>query len=104
VCVVGLKRREGRIRNIGIGPEGERVVEVVLTNLKTAVKGADGMNGVAPKDAKWIGQQLTFTSASSTGIEEAKIRKLWARDVPGAWLTRSEAPRGSDDGGASDAA
>jgi hypothetical protein len=105
VCVVGLRRREGRIRSIRIDPRGERLIEVALTNLKKAVKGAEGLNGIPPNDRRWIGERLTFASASFGGIEEARIKKLWARDVPGAWLTRSEAPRSTgDDRGAHDAA
>jgi hypothetical protein len=106
VCVVGLRKREGRIRRIYAGGQGERLIDVTLTNLKTAIRGEDGVNGIPPKDSRWIGERLTFASASSGGIEEAKIKKLWAKDMPGAWLTMSEAPpdRSGEDGGDLDAA
>jgi hypothetical protein len=106
VCVVGLRKREARIRRIHAGSQGERLIDVALTNLKTAIRDANGVNGVPPKDPRWIGERLTFASASSGGIEEAKIKKLWARDMPGGWLTKSEAPpdRSGDDGGDLDAA
>jgi hypothetical protein len=91
VCVVGLPRRVGRIRSISTNANGDRFIEVALTNLKTPVRGATGRDAIPPRDQAWIGQPLTFATASAGSIEEAKIRKLWTRDVTGAWLTRSSA-------------
>ncbi len=46
---------------------------------------------MAPKDpAAWVGERLTFADASTGSIAFAKIHKLWARGVPGAWLTWSD--------------
>jgi hypothetical protein len=97
VCVVGLRGRVGRIRVISNGPDGERLIEIAINNLKTAVRGATGQNAIAPNDPSWIGQRLTFADAAGGSIAEAKIKKLWADDTPGTWLTQSKRTEPDDD-------
>jgi hypothetical protein len=88
VCVVGLPKRTAQVRSIRSDGAGARTFELVLTNLKKAVRGGIGQLAVAPNDAAWIGQRVAFAGAANS-LSFAKNRKLWARDVPGSWLTLS---------------
>lgn len=88
VSVVGLQRRTASVRSIRSDAPETRTFELVLTNLKKAVKGAVGQLAVAPNDRRWIGQEVAFTEAAIS-LAMIKKRKLWASGVPGAWLTMS---------------
>jgi hypothetical protein len=91
MCVVGLPTRTAHVRSIR-SVDGTTVVELAIVNLKTAVKGATGRNAVPPKDPAWCGQRLAFAEAPGGSLAFAKAKKLWNRDVPGAWLTFSTPP------------
>jgi hypothetical protein len=87
ICVVGLPRRTATVREIR-SSEGVRHFEVVLSNLKKKIKDGVGQLGIAPNDPSWIGEQVAFAEAGKS-FAIAKRKKLWQRDMPGAWLTLS---------------
>lgn len=91
VAVVGLPRRTGDIRRITTSPDGGRVFEIVITNLKTAPKGASRMNAIPPADPRWRGHDVVLVAAA-TDLSFVTRKKLWQPDLPGAWLTLSSPP------------
>jgi hypothetical protein len=88
VCVVGMPKRQGIVRRIYAGDDGARRMEVEITNLKTAAAGGIGARACAGRSG-WVGETVTFVTASADGISRAKSRKIWDPDGPGAWLTHA---------------
>lgn len=103
VCVVGLPRRTATIRSIQTALDGGLLFELVITGLKTAVKGATGRAAIPPVDRRWIGKAVTFANAPADTIPRRKSQRIWRRDTPGGWLTHAPpggpAARGDDESG-----
>lgn len=85
VCLVGMPNRKGTIEGIDDLDDGARRVAVEITGWKTKPDRA--------ADPSHVGQPVMFASNPAYGINRMKSRRVWERDVPGAWLTHAR-PRG----------
>lgn len=87
LCVVGLDRRKGRIRSFEGAGGGKTRFEIEITGLK----GITGKNlppgTVAANSPKLKGKLVTLVQSSGHGISRRKSAKVWAKELPGSWLT-----------------
>jgi hypothetical protein len=86
LCVVGLRGRHVRIRNIE-RIDGHRYrFEVVVTSLVTEPRDNDG-SVLAATSPKLKRRRVVLVKPSMDQIARRRSGLIWNRDVPGAWLT-----------------
>lgn len=88
LCVVGLQGRRGRIRTFEASGTKTRF-EIEITGLKTLKAKNLPKGTLAAADSRLKGSEVTLAKSPADGISRAKSRKVWAADVPGAWLTHA---------------
>ena len=93
VCLVGARGRVAEVRSLKPHASGGLTVALVITKLKMKIKDAPGALGVAPVDARWVGQRISLVATSGDGISSRRAQLVWNKDGPGAWLTHSQPPR-----------
>jgi hypothetical protein len=91
LCVVGLPKRQLRIRDIERN-EGRYRFELEVTNIKTQPR--DGRTPAANSE-KLVGKKVVLVKPSMDGIARRRSRLIWERNVPGAWLTH-RVPKGRE--------
>jgi hypothetical protein len=84
VCVVGLPKRAGRIRRIESAGNRYRI-EMEITEWKLARTG--GIPAAA--DRRLRGTSVTLVQPAHGGFAMRKVQKIFARGVPGEWLTHA---------------
>lgn len=89
VCVAGLPDRIGRIRRIETIPGRGYRFEVEITKLKTRPRGHEAAGVRDACDRSLVGEAVTFVKPAMDGISRFRSRRVWKRDVPGAWLTHA---------------
>lgn len=104
VSAAGFRQRQGEIRTLESTAEGDLIVEVELTALKTNRVRGPGVHALSPTDTSLIGREVAFVAAPADSISRMKSRRIWAKDGPGAWLThrnpggiRASVPQGDSD-------
>lgn len=92
LCVVGLPKREGRIRAIDTTADGRSYrFEIAITGLMTRPREA-GTRVLSASSTQLIGQRVTMVRTANAGAARRKVMKLWNRQAPGAWLTLPATP------------
>lgn len=87
LCVVRLARRTGRIRSFHGTAAGRTRFGIEIMGLKTD-RGRDLPVGTLPANSpKLLGSVVTLVKTSGHGISRRKSAKVWAKDLPGSWLT-----------------
>jgi hypothetical protein len=88
LCVVGLRSREVRVRDIERIDSSGYGFTVVVTKLITVPRNGDG--SVLPAvSARLKGRRVVLVKPSMDQIARLRSRRVWQRDVPGAWLTHA---------------
>ena len=90
VCVVGHKKRAGTVRGIASTKGGGLVLELLITNIKTAAKNEEWPNSMHAADERWIGQIATVIGTSFAPMTDKKAFKVNSWDaLPGDWVVKS---------------
>jgi hypothetical protein len=91
LCVAGLQARSVEIRSIERHGSDALRIEVEVTGRKTARSG-----DTHAADVALIGEEVVLLPASADAISRKKMQRVWARDIPGGWLTHAYpgGPRG----------
>jgi hypothetical protein len=84
VCVVGLRGRELRIRDIERTPKLLYRFELEVISLKKEI---DEGRLPAANSKKLVGERVVLVKPSMDQIARRRSWLIWKRDVPGAWLT-----------------
>jgi hypothetical protein len=84
VCVVGLRGRELRIREIERSSPLLYRFELEVTSLKKEVSAS---NAPAANSKKLIGERVVLVKPSMDQVARRRSFLIWNRDLPGAWLT-----------------
>lgn len=84
VCIVGARKRKGKIRSID-ADGGVRTVVVEIVDGKT---GKSVPDGIAADDPSLVGREVVWIDAAGAGLSHQKTFKLKGSG-PGAWLTHS---------------
>jgi hypothetical protein len=84
MCVVGLRGRELRIREIERSSAGLYRFELEVTSLKKEVAAA---NVPAANSKKLNGRRIVLVKPSMDQVARRRSFLIWNRDLPGAWLT-----------------
>jgi hypothetical protein len=88
ICIVGVPKRVGSIRRIEPTTDGGRLYEVVITGWKRA-RQEGGTAIPAAHDPGLVGTDVLMVESSADGLGRRKGKRVWEKDVPGAWLTHA---------------
>lgn len=94
LCVAGLPKRTLEVRSIEDSKAGGWRLEVALTACLTVPRDRPG--GLHGADPKHEGTTVTLLPKVISGISRLKSQKVWRKDQPGSWLTRSVPKRTID--------
>jgi hypothetical protein len=89
VELAGVPQRAGTLRSITRTATGSRRFEVEVTGWKTENHLPNGRRVPHAASPALIGAEIVLVSHSVEALARLRSRRVWQRDVPGAWLTHA---------------
>jgi hypothetical protein len=91
LCIVGNEKRRLQVQAIERKKGDILEIDLAVTEAKKEYRDERGRKHLAANSKAFVGEFITFVSASMHQIPRLKNKKIWNHQHPGAWITHAKA-------------